>query len=132
VQLPKEVVYEAEEVVEDEYGLNNMSEDDAYGGPAEEDRKPCPACGEMIMATAVKCRYCGEVFDETLKRKEKILRLGRRFRPYDRGLGVLHFVRRNRLHFRNRVCNSRQAQRLEDGRRGAGGTDVLGRGPCDY
>ena len=25
-------------------------------------------CGEMIMATAAKCRYCGEVFDPKLKR----------------------------------------------------------------
>ena len=23
-------------------------------------------CGEMILTTAAKCRYCGEVFDETL------------------------------------------------------------------
>jgi len=38
---------------------------------ADERREPCPACGEMILAHAVKCRYCGEIFDETLKRKEK-------------------------------------------------------------
>jgi hypothetical protein len=25
----------------------------------------------MIIASAAKCRYCGEIFDETLKRKEK-------------------------------------------------------------
>ncbi len=31
-------------------------------------RKPCPMCGEMIVATAAKCRFCGEVFDETLKK----------------------------------------------------------------
>ena len=75
VQLPKEQVFEAEEVVEeggdDEFGLGNLSESDAYGGPAEEARKPCPMCGEMIVASAAKCRYCGEIFDETLKRKEK-------------------------------------------------------------
>jgi hypothetical protein len=31
-------------------------------------RRPCPMCGEMILAGAAKCRYCGEVFDETLRR----------------------------------------------------------------
>ena len=34
-------------------------------------RRPCPACGEMIMSTAAVCRYCGEVFDTTLKRKRR-------------------------------------------------------------
>ena len=33
-----------------------------------EGRRPCPMCGEMIVATAAKCRYCGEVFDPTLKK----------------------------------------------------------------
>lgn len=28
-------------------------------------RRPCPMCGEMIVATAVKCRFCGEVLDES-------------------------------------------------------------------
>jgi DNA-directed RNA polymerase subunit M/transcription elongation factor TFIIS len=76
VQLPKQQVFEAEEVAsgdggDDEFGLQNMDASEAYGGPAAEERRPCPACGEMIMSTAAKCRYCGEIFDETLKRKEK-------------------------------------------------------------
>ncbi len=33
-----------------------------------DDRRPCPACGEMIMQTAAKCRFCGEIFDSTLRR----------------------------------------------------------------
>lgn len=43
----------------------------ADGG--DEARRPCPMCGELIVATAVKCRYCGEIFDEVLrgKRDEK-------------------------------------------------------------
>jgi len=28
-------------------------------------------CGEMIARDAVKCRYCGEIFDPVLRAKEK-------------------------------------------------------------
>lgn len=37
-------------------------------GPPPEQRRPCPACGEMIPYAAAKCRFCGEIFDPTLKR----------------------------------------------------------------
>jgi uncharacterized RDD family membrane protein YckC/predicted RNA-binding Zn-ribbon protein involved in translation (DUF1610 family) len=30
-------------------------------------RKPCPKCGEMILETARKCRYCNEFFDPALR-----------------------------------------------------------------
>lgn len=36
-----------------------------------EDRKPCPMCGELIAAKAVKCRHCGEIFDPVLKKQAK-------------------------------------------------------------
>jgi hypothetical protein len=36
-----------------------------------ESRRPCPMCGEMILTTAVKCRYCNEIFDPTLKKAKK-------------------------------------------------------------
>jgi hypothetical protein len=43
-------------------------------GPADEaetePRRPCPACGEMILLTAAKCRFCGEVFDAVLKKSK--------------------------------------------------------------
>ena len=37
----------------------------------DEDRRPCPACGEMIRSTAKKCRYCDEVFDKKLANRKK-------------------------------------------------------------
>jgi hypothetical protein len=37
--------------------------------PQAESRRPCPKCGGMIVVGAAKCRFCGEVFDEVLKRK---------------------------------------------------------------
>jgi hypothetical protein len=33
-----------------------------------EARRPCPMCGETILASAIKCRFCGEVFDPVLKK----------------------------------------------------------------
>jgi DNA-directed RNA polymerase subunit M/transcription elongation factor TFIIS len=72
VKVPEEQVYDAEEVAEeaDEYGFMN-ADDSQFEAVAEPKRRPCPACGEMIVAGAAKCRFCGEVFDETLKRKER-------------------------------------------------------------
>src|SRR6266511_57548 len=42
-----------------------------------DERRPCPMCGEMIVAGALKCRYCGEVFDSSLRRRESYGRGGR-------------------------------------------------------
>jgi rubredoxin len=39
--------------------------------PGENDRRPCPMCGEMIVASALKCRFCGEIFDESLAASEQ-------------------------------------------------------------
>jgi len=39
------------------------------------DRRPCPICGEMIPATAAKCRFCGEIFDSTLTNANKKTKL---------------------------------------------------------
>jgi predicted RNA-binding Zn-ribbon protein involved in translation (DUF1610 family) len=76
-----EPVYDAEVLDEsqppaghDPYG--DLDSDKPYGlvepepaaAPSGENRRPCPMCGEMILATAAKCRYCGEVFDPALKK----------------------------------------------------------------
>ncbi len=80
-----EPIYDAEVVGgtgEQPLGFNpdaNLDDDKPYGlverpaptastaSPADS-RRPCPMCGEMILTTAVKCRYCGEVFDESIRK----------------------------------------------------------------
>ena len=43
----------------------------AQAGGSEVQRRPCPKCGEMIVATAAKCRFCGEIFDPALRRTRR-------------------------------------------------------------
>ena len=38
--------------------------------PAGSQRRPCPQCGEMIVSSAAKCRFCGEIFDSRLKQQQ--------------------------------------------------------------
>ncbi len=67
---------------------------DEYQTPAIPKRRPCPACGEMIVATAAKCRFCKEIFDETLKRKQQKKRKKKRSRSasYDGELTAVDWV----------------------------------------
>ena len=71
-----EPVYDAEPLSDagppaDVYGLDDPAPALAPKESGTEPRKPCPMCGEMIVASAAKCRFCGEVFDESLKKAEK-------------------------------------------------------------
>ncbi len=67
VQIPEPDDVMDAEVAED----NPFAGDDIASDGAKDDRKPCPACGEMIVKTAGKCRFCGEIFDAALKKKAK-------------------------------------------------------------
>ncbi|MEQ9379801.1 MAG: hypothetical protein RJP95_02980, partial [Pirellulales bacterium] len=72
IQVPEagsEDVYEAEETP-----LSDLGDPVAAGGLTDdlsnEGRKPCPKCGEMSLAEAAKCRFCGEIFDPAWKKEE--------------------------------------------------------------
>jgi DNA-directed RNA polymerase subunit RPC12/RpoP len=77
-QLIPEGVYEAESVDDGGVGAPGVEIDDGGGyelerpGEAQERpterKRPCPMCGEQIMVSAIKCRYCGEIFDPALRR----------------------------------------------------------------
>jgi hypothetical protein len=72
-----EPVYDAELIAVTPDGPGEFGSDEPYAmvpeavaapSPAADARRPCPMCGEMIVATAAKCRFCGEVFDKALLR----------------------------------------------------------------
>ena len=78
IQIPDVVEAVDAESVDDGGGAGFDNFDDLAGMEAsgstverEPDRRPCPACGEMIAEKAAKCRFCGEVFDKTLRKKKK-------------------------------------------------------------
>jgi hypothetical protein len=52
------------------YGLVNGPAAEQTDSLGAEGRRPCPMCGELIVASAAKCRFCGEVFDQTLRKKK--------------------------------------------------------------
>jgi len=61
-----EEVYEAEEQPAQPFDDDEFEVQPPSGQSAQGDRQPCPMCGEMILKDAIKCRFCGEVFDQTL------------------------------------------------------------------
>lgn len=76
------------------YGLGD--EEEAQPLPRGELRRPCPMCGELIPAGAAKCRFCGEVFDEDLKKagikKKKKKKKSRSSDPEDDNLSPLDSI----------------------------------------
>jgi len=77
IEIPMPPSLGADDVLEAEVdpfrGLSDdyQLEDPVPAPTATADRKPCPMCGEMIAKDAVKCRYCGEIFDPVLKKTAK-------------------------------------------------------------
>jgi predicted RNA-binding Zn-ribbon protein involved in translation (DUF1610 family) len=71
-----------------------LDDDKPYGvivpQPAEQSsddsRRPCPMCGEMIVTTAAKCRFCGEVFDATLKKAKSKKKKKKKYDAEDESL----------------------------------------------
>ncbi len=64
IQIPAITPLTADDVVDAEV----VSVEDAVIGEKHTaiDRKACPVCGEQIASQAVKCRYCGEIFDKSM------------------------------------------------------------------
>ena len=85
-------VYEAEVV---NVGGGDESHDVADippgAGSSIESRHPCPMCGELILAMAARCRFCGELFDPTLTTSNK-QKKSRKYWPEDEELSGLELV----------------------------------------
>jgi DNA-directed RNA polymerase subunit M/transcription elongation factor TFIIS len=59
------VVNKKKPPIDEEFVDYGDAEDDAdTSDESADERRPCPMCGERILATAVKCRFCGEIVDE--------------------------------------------------------------------
>jgi hypothetical protein len=69
---PEPEIFDAEEAPMAGFTDEDFEIEKPMGLPAATgDRRPCPMCGEMIQKDAIKCRFCGEVFDATLARADR-------------------------------------------------------------
>jgi hypothetical protein len=66
------------------------------GQSTPQDFKPCPACGESIRASAIKCRFCGEDIEAFVAKREaaveRVLFSGRPVALYSVGRWLLAIV----------------------------------------
>jgi predicted RNA-binding Zn-ribbon protein involved in translation (DUF1610 family) len=64
-----EPIYDAEVVAMHDAAAPDATTSLSPGdAPSTANRHPCPMCGELIMTTAAKCRFCHELFDPTVER----------------------------------------------------------------
>ncbi|MFM9960318.1 MAG: hypothetical protein ACKV2Q_03735 [Planctomycetaceae bacterium] len=89
ISVPREAI--DAEIISDEPASKPLSKSKAKPQPADDEfdfgddtnqqtggttgsskqRKPCPMCGELIVASAAKCRFCGETLDSELRKRDK-------------------------------------------------------------
>jgi predicted RNA-binding Zn-ribbon protein involved in translation (DUF1610 family) len=80
IQIPVPVPALVDEVVDAEEESQSSFADDEFAveAPAaiatDGERRPCPKCGEMIQKAAIKCRFCGEIFDPALAAYQQSVR----------------------------------------------------------
>jgi hypothetical protein len=70
IQIPKRAAERVEvfDALPETFGAgDDPVSSDAPAIGASEDRKQCPMCGEMIAAKAIKCRFCGELLDLSMR-----------------------------------------------------------------
>jgi predicted RNA-binding Zn-ribbon protein involved in translation (DUF1610 family) len=70
VHIPEQIL--DAEIISDDESVGTDSQSDSRGSS----RRPCPSCGEMILAKAVLCRYCKEVLNPRLQSEFKKRRSG--------------------------------------------------------
>ena len=68
--------YEAEEAAPsysepDDFSYSDPEPAARRGRGDDEGRRPCPMCGEMISTEAMKCRFCGEIFDSEMRAQKR-------------------------------------------------------------